>query len=67
MEDSSDPTELEEKHSESLLPRSLSTQKKHLETRKKAYLKAIEKMGQKYSTHNGHHIQQFAAGDNVNI
>ena len=67
-EDTSEPTGLEETHSESLLPRSLSTQKKHLEICKKAdaaYLKAIEKMGQKYSKHNGHHIKQFAVGDNV--
>ena len=69
-EDSREPTGLEETHSESLLPRSLSTQKKHLEMRKKAdaaYLKAIEKMGQKYSKHNGHHIKQFAVGDNVSV
>ena len=69
-EDTSEPTGLEETHSESLLPRSLSTQKKHLEIRKKAdaaYLKAIEKMGQKYSKHNGHHIKQFAVGDNVSV
>ena len=68
--DSSDPTGLEEMHSESLLPRSLSTQKKHLEIRKKAdaaYLKAMEKKGQKYSKHNGHHIEQFAVGDNVSV
>ena len=48
VENSSDPTGLEETHSESLLPTFLSTQKKHLEIRKKvdaAYLKAIEKMG----------------------
>ena len=69
-EDSSEPTGLEQTHSQSLLPRSLSTQKKHLEIRKKAdaaYLKAIEKMGQKYSKHNGHHIKQFAVGDNVSV
>ena len=49
---------LEETHLESLLSRSLSTQKKHLEIRKKAdaaYLKTIEEMEQKYSKHNGHH------------
>ena len=48
-EDSSEPTGLEEMHSEPLLPRSLSTQKKHLEICKKAdaaYLKAVGKMGQ---------------------
>ena len=48
VENSSDPTGLEETHSETLLPTFLSTQKKHLETHKKAdaaYLKAIEKMG----------------------
>ncbi|KAL5468856.1 hypothetical protein EMCRGX_G029979 [Ephydatia muelleri] len=42
----------------------------HLEIRKKAdaaYLKAIEKMGHKYSKHNGHHIQQFAVGDNGSV
>ena len=53
-EDSNEPIGFEETHLESLLPRSLSTQKKHLEIRKKAdaaYLKAIEKMGQKYSKH----------------
>ena len=52
------------------MPRSLSTQKNHLEIRKKAdaaYLKAIEKMGHKYSKHNGHHIQQFAVGDNGSV
>ena len=69
-EDSSEPTGLEETHSESLLPRSLSAQKKHLEIHMKAdaaYLKAIEKMGQKYSKHNGPHIKQFAVGDNVSV
>lgn len=69
-EDSSEPTMPERTDSESLLPRSLSTQKKHLEIRKKAdaaYLKAIERMEQKYSKHNGHHIKQFAVGDNVSV
>ena len=52
------------------MPRSLSTQKNHLEIHKKAdaaYLKAMETIGHKYSKHNGHHIQQFAVGDNGSV
>ena len=69
-EDAEDSGGFEEIRSESSLPRSLGTQKKHLEICNKAdasYLKSIERMGQKYSKHNGHHIKKFAVGDSVSV
>ncbi|KAL5516751.1 hypothetical protein EMCRGX_G002158 [Ephydatia muelleri] len=69
-EDAEDSGGFEEIRSESSLPRSLGTKKIHLEIRNKAdasYLKSIERMGQKYSKHNGNHIKKFAVGDSVSV